>query len=176
MSAEERFAVGADVGDETFEEKDDGDTAEEEHKDQESNEFARCDGRRDIPRHELFPGDDRPKVYEHGGVEDEFEDVGERSFFGLVGEPAVRGKCAACAKGYEEVVQAQGRADTDAEEGEKEVESQERRRVDPIPTFRQPKGAVGESPENEAGKESEGALPEDSCQKPCSYDFTSGRS
>ena len=69
-----------------------------------------------------MPGDDGAKVDEHGGVEQQIEDLGQVGGVGFAGEPAVVGEAVARAEGDEKVVYAQGGADSHGEDGEEEVE------------------------------------------------------
>jgi len=71
---------------------------------------------------EMRPGDYGAEVDEHGAVEEEIEYLWEVCCFCFVGEPAIPGETVAGAEGDEEVVDAEGAADADGEEGEEQVE------------------------------------------------------
>ena len=113
MPAKERFAVGADVGDQRLESQHGRDAAEEKHQHQKAGEFPGRDHRRDVPWHEVLPRDDGAKINEHGGIEEEVEDLREVGGFGFVSEPTVPGEACAGAESDEEIVEAEGGADSD---------------------------------------------------------------
>ena len=89
MPAEERFAVSVQVRDEAFEEHDDWDSPQQEYENEQTYEFPRCDLRGDIPWHELVPWNNGAKIDEHGGVEDQFQNLGQMRLLSPVREPAV---------------------------------------------------------------------------------------
>ena len=115
---------------------------------------------------EVAPGDDGAEVDEHGGVEEEVEDLGQFGLARLHGEPAVRGEAVAGAEGDEEVVDAEGGADADGEEGEEEVEDEEGRFADVVAAGDEAEGAVEAEADEEADEDAEGALPEDGAEDP----------
>ena len=118
VPAEERFAIGANIGDEVFESEDDRDAAEAENQDQQTNEFAGGDvGCIRFRGGEEAPRDDRAKIDEHAAVEEEIEDVGKVCLTGFLRKPAVPCKAVACAECNKEVVNAEGGGNADAEEG-----------------------------------------------------------
>ena len=95
-------------------------------------------------RREIGPREDGAEVDEHGGVEEEVEDVREVCFFCFCGEPAVPGKAGASAEGDEEVIEAEGGAEADREDGEEKVEGEERGGVDVFSGFGEAERTVGE--------------------------------
>ena len=76
MPAEERFAIGTDVGNEAFEGEYDGDAAKTEDEDEKTDQFARSDvGCVWLCRGEHAPRNNGAEVNEHAAIEEEVEDV-----------------------------------------------------------------------------------------------------
>ena len=119
VSYEEGFCSRVNGGEEVgFEQgEDDGDAADEEDGGEESEETQGRDG---VDVVEGVPGDHGAEEDEEGRVDHEVDDDGERGVFGR--GVAAMGEAAARAEGDEEVVDADGGGEADAEYGGEEVE------------------------------------------------------
>ena len=166
VPAEERLRPGLDVGRPGFHGEDDGDAAEEEDEDEQTDESARGDVRHGRRRSEMVPGNDGADVDEHAGVEDEIEDGGQLGLAHLLPEPAIPGEAVARPERDQEVVHAQGTADADREHGEEEVEDQEAGPIDVVVAFHEPEHPVEEGPDAQANHGAQQTLPQQRPQEP----------